>query len=252
MLEKKLLSHMETPIILSDTWSDKWLNSLELVSPFGDQWPYYGWGLRGLINHLTHAPRKAPSPLWAVFHGISLYLWNSVHLSYFDTSVQCCVGRAAENDKSLPHAKTETLLWLQLCLRGSGWNMTGVHFWLPLLKANEFPDNKMVGRSRWAGDWEVISRLLLGADGAAADCDDSRPIAAKENISLETAHLKGSGPSLTLYGLTCAYAVWECVFISHRYRGEKWIQFSSSLDRWKPNREFKNQDSRLLLDRRFK
>lgn len=106
-------------------------------------------------------------------------------------------------------------------LRGSGWNMTGVHFWLPFLKANEFPDNKMVGQSRRVGDWEVISRLLLGADGAAADCDDSRPIAAEENISLETAHLKGSGPSLTLYSLTCVYVVWECVFISLRIREEK-------------------------------
>lgn len=96
-----------------------------------------------------------------------------------------------------------------------------------------------------ASHWEVKSRLLLSGNGTAAACDDSRVIAAQENISLETSHLKGNGPFFTLYSLArvhmfvSVYDGWECVFIFLRYQEEEnLIQFSSSLDRWKPNREF--------------
>lgn len=64
------------------------------------------------------------------------------------------------------------------------------------------------------GQWEVKSYLLLQASRAATNCDDSRVISAKENISLETSHLQSNSLSFTLYCSTCVCLcvhVCECV-----------------------------------------
>jgi len=66
-------------------------------------------------------------------------------------------------------------------------------------------------RRKWCGDpkvgrWEVKSRLLLYANRAVEDFENSRPTSVMESISLETSHLKGKSPISTLCSSVCECA----------------------------------------------
>lgn len=145
---------MQTPIILSDTKYDKWLNSLELVLPFGDVWPYYRHGLKWLINYLTHAPKKLGHH--DVFHMTFPHVCK-IHTEYLIFTCQCRILWAMQIDEvSYCCRRRQTSLFMQTgdCHHSSDyWAQDGI--WRELisgvisyLKANEFPDNKMVGRSQ--------------------------------------------------------------------------------------------------------
>lgn len=144
---------MQTPIILSDTHYDKWLNSLELVLPFGDLWPYYWCGLKWLINYLTHASKKLGHRHQPNVMLLPQQIQNI--LSHFCPSVQCFVGHADECAVLLLQKKRD-LAFMQTgdCHHSSDdWPQDGI--WkesisgvISFLKANEFPDNKMVGWSQ--------------------------------------------------------------------------------------------------------
>ena len=128
--KKKKLAHMQTAIILSDTLSDKWLNSLELVLPFGDLWPYYWRGLKWLINYLTHASKK-------LGHCRELYLpvfphvceilaeYSCVPFGYV-TAAFCGSWWWMRSYIVAKLLKRETLS-SQSWLPGSRWDMKGVH-----------------------------------------------------------------------------------------------------------------------------
>lgn len=145
---------MQTPIILSDTQYDKWLNSLKLVLPSGDLRPYYWLGLKWLINYLTHASKKHGQPWAPWLFGISSCFAKYRIFICFIFTWQCSIVRVmlimrshivAKEDKSLLHTNR------RLCHHSSDYRaldgiwrefISGV---ISFLKANEFPDNKMVG-----------------------------------------------------------------------------------------------------------
>lgn len=175
-LIKHDLSYQKKHTLHHFEWhNDKWLNSPELVSPFGDLLPYYWCGLKWLINYLTHASKnhkqkKNKQSKTGHRHqlncGISPFIYffaHSVFLPWFYMTLQYFVGHCDKWDLIL---MDKLLLGAnrRLCHRISHYQapdgiwrefISGV---ISFLKANDFPHNKMVGQSQGLviGKWNHV------------------------------------------------------------------------------------------------